>query len=133
MPISAHSHILDLFTLAIADGFVAPEELTLIYEKGQQLGLSTAAIDEVIQNPHRVSFRAPESLLEAIPRLYDLACVVVTDDRIDPREVSVLRSYAQRFGIQPELVDQIVAALVDEVRAGTQRDELVAKLAQELA
>src|SRR4051812_19295953 len=101
---NAHSHVINLLTLAIADGFVSPEELTLIYEKGRNLGLTQDETDDVIQNPHRVVFNPPCSLVDAIAQLYDLACVVVTDGRVDLREVQVLRSFAQRFGIQESLI-----------------------------
>ena len=130
---AARSQILDLFTLAIADGFVAPEELALIYEKGKDLGMGVGAVDDVIRNPHRVPFEAPSSLVDAIARLYDLACVLLTDGTIDPREVSTMHAFAKRFGIREELINPIVAALVEEVRAGTPRDELLAKLTKEVA
>jgi hypothetical protein len=129
---TAQSHVINLFTLAIADGFVSPEELTLIYERGKDLGLNQAEIDDVIQNPHRVVFNPPASLVDAIAQLYDLACVVVTDGRVDLREVQVLGSFAQRFGIREPLIHSVVAALIEEVRAGTPREELVATLSREV-
>lgn len=129
---TARSQVISMFTLAIADGFVSPEELTLVYEKGKELGLTGQQVDEVIQNPHRVAFEVPATLVEAITALYDLARVVVTDGRVDPREVDLLRSFALRFGIPVSLLDQVVAALVDEVRAGTPREELVMHLTSEV-
>ena len=129
---TARSQVINMFTLAIADGFVSPEELTLVYKKGKELGLRREEVDEVIQTPHRVAFEVPTTLVGSITSLYDLARVVVTDGRVDPREVDLLRSYAVRFGISASLIDQVVLALVDEVRAGTPRDELVAKLTAEV-
>lgn len=128
----ARSQILELFTLAIADGFVSPDELALIYQKGEALGMDAAAVDDVIKNPHRVSFSSPESLVDAITRLYDLARVVLSDGTIDPREVSTMHAFARRFEIREDLIDPIVAALVEEVRAGTPRDALIAKLTEEV-
>ena len=129
----ARSRVIELFALAIADGFVSAEELALIYEKGKQLGLTSAQVDEAIQNPHRVASNLPTSLLDAITRLYDLASVIVTDGKIDPREIEVMRAYAHRFGVAAELVDDVIAALVEEVRAGTPRDQLIETLTKELA
>jgi hypothetical protein len=129
----ARSQVLDLFTLAIADGFVSPGELAIIYDKGRDLGMGQQEVDEAIQNPHRVSFEPPNSLVDAVARLYDLAQVLISDGTIDPREVSVLRSFAARFGIQERLIDQVVAALVEEVRAGTSRDALIESLTAEVA
>lgn len=132
MPAIARSQILDLFTLAIADGFVSPDELALIYEKGKAFGMDGVAVDDVIRNPHRVSFTPPVSLIDAIARLYDLARVLLSDGTIDPREVSTMQSFAKRFQIRDDLIDPIVAALVEEVRAGTAREALVSKLAEEV-
>jgi hypothetical protein len=129
----ARSQVLDLFTLAIADGFVSPGELAIIYDKGRELGLGQQEVDEAIQNPHRVSFEPPASLVDAVARLYDLAQVLISDGTIDQREVGVLRSFAARFGIHDRLIDRIVAALVEELRAGTSRESLIASLAEEVA
>lgn len=127
-----HAQVVSLFTLAIADGFVSPEELALIHLKGKELGLSSREIDDAIKNPHRVPFEALASLVDAIARLYDLACVLLSDGSIDPREVEVMRSYARRFGIQESLIDRVVSALIDEVRAGTDRNALIAALSEEV-
>lgn len=129
---AARSQVVSMFTLAIADGFVSPEELTLVYEKGKELGLTGEQVDDVIQNPHRVAFEVPSTLVGSIASLYDLAKVVITDGRVDPREVDLLRSFARRFGVPTPLVDQVVEALIDEVRAGTPRDELVTHLTEEV-
>jgi uncharacterized membrane protein YebE (DUF533 family) len=126
MPV--RSQVLDLFALAIADGFVSPEELALIHERGRELGLTSQQVEEVIANPDNVAFVAPSSLTDAIIRLYDLSCVLISDGVVDPREVQVLRSYAERFGVREKLVDPIVATLIDEVRAGTPREKLIADL-----
>lgn len=128
----ARSQILDLFTLAIADGFVSPDELSIIYDKGKELGLDQQEVDDAIQNPHRVAFDPPGSLVDAVARLYDLARVLISDGTIDPREVGVLRSFAARFGVQDRLIDQVVSGLVEEVRAGTSREALIESLAKEV-
>lgn len=129
---SARSRIIDLLSLAIADGFVSPEELALIHERGRDLGLTADHINEIIANPHRVTFVEPATVPDAIVRLYDLAKVLLSDGSIDPREVDVMRSFARRFRIPSHLVSDVVAALVDEVRAGTTREALVAALTKEL-
>lgn len=129
---AARSQVISMFTLAIADGFVSPEELTLVYEKGTELGLTSEQVDDVIQNPHRVTFAIPSTLVDSIASLYDLANIVVTDGRVDPREVDLLRSFAHRFGIASSLVDRVVEALIDELRAGTPRQQLIEDLTSEV-
>ena len=129
---TANAQVLDMFNLAIADGFLAPEELAVIYSKGSELGLEREHIDEIIKNPDSVSLADPESLVEAIMRLYDLGVVLLSDGVIDPREVSLLRSFARRFLIRDDLVDGVVNAVIAEVRGGISRDDLVNKLRQEI-
>jgi hypothetical protein len=129
---TANAQVLDMFNLAIADGFLAPEELAVIYSKGGELGLERQHIDEIIKNPDSVSLADPESLVEAIMRLYDLGVVLLSDGVIDPREVSLLRSFARRFLIRDDLIDGVVNAVIEEVRGGTSRDDLVTKLKEEI-
>jgi hypothetical protein len=127
------SRVLEMFSLAIADGFVSPGELALIYSRGADLGLGRDQIDEIIQHPDGVAFVAPESLVETILRLYDLGAVVVSDDAVDAREVDLLKSFARKFSIREDLVDSIVGAVVEEVKAGTSHDELVETLSREMS
>ena len=127
------AQVVEMFSLAIADGFVSPEELTLIYARGAELGLGSQEVDEVILNPESVTFEPPESLVEAILRLYDLGKVVLSDNQIDPREVELLKTFAGRFGIRDDLLDSVVTAVIDEVKAGTSHGDLVALLAKEIA
>jgi hypothetical protein len=129
---TANAQVLDMFNLAIADGFLAPEELAVIYTKGGELGLEKEHVDEIIKNPDSVSLADPESLVEAIMRLYDLGVVLLSDGVVDPREVNLLRSFARRFLIRDDLVEGVVNAVIEEVRAGISRDELVNKLRQEI-
>lgn len=128
----ATSRVLEMFHLAIADGFVSPEELALIYEKGAELGLGREQVDAIIRDPSAVAFDPPESLVETILRLYDLGKVVVSDDIVDDREVALLKSFAKKFQIREDLIESVVTAVVDEVRAGTSHDELVRTLTREI-
>jgi uncharacterized tellurite resistance protein B-like protein len=124
--------VLEMFSLAIADGFVAPEELTVIYAKGAELGLEQSHVNEIVQNPYSVAFDEPSDLAEAIVRLHDLGVVMASDGVIDERELNLVRSFARRFGIKPELVDNVVSGIVDEIKAGTSRERLTEKLQKEL-
>jgi hypothetical protein len=126
------ARVLEMFSLAIADGFVAPEELAVIYEKGEQLGLNHMHISEVIQDPYSVEFVEPEDITEAIGRLYDLGVVLLSDGIIDHRELSLIRSFAIRLGIEEHLVEPVLTALLDELKANTSRDDLLKKLRTEL-
>ncbi len=129
---ATQSHVVNMFAMAIADGTVTPEELAVIVEVGVASGLTAAQIDEIIANPHRIRFAPPPSLVDKIAQLYDLARVLVTDGRIDPREVDTLRGFARRFGLSRELAEGVVAGLVDEVRAGTPREVLVSTVSSEI-
>jgi hypothetical protein len=126
------TQVLDMFSLAIVDGFVAPEELAVIYSKGEELGITRAHVDEILKNPHRVKYHAPVDLVDAIMRLFDLGLVVASDGVIDVREVSLLKSFAKRFGIADALLDTVVENIIDEVKAGTPRRKLVDTLMKEM-
>jgi uncharacterized tellurite resistance protein B-like protein len=125
------SHVADLFSLAIADGFVSPEELTIIYAKGEALGLRQEDIDEAIRNPDAVQFDPPSSVAQTAVRIYDLAQVVLGDDHVDPKEMDVLRAFARRFGLRDEIVDELIEAVIQEMREGTSREDLEARIVRE--
>jgi uncharacterized tellurite resistance protein B-like protein len=126
------SELLDLYAMVIADSTVAPEELALLYERGRALGLTSADVDALITNSNSVPFVAPVDVPDAVGRLFDLTTVLHADGVVDPRELEVLRGFARRFGMPEGIINELVTKLVEEVRAGADRGQLLAEVAEAL-
>ena len=123
---------MNLFSMAIADSSLDPAEINFLYELGLQKGFSKEYIDNVIANPHKARFVKPSTLLEAIDQLYDLVRMVLSDGKIHPHEVELCKSFAKRFGISEEIIDELIEKLIDQVNAGVPKQELIDTIKQTL-
>ncbi len=120
----------NLFQVALADNHIDPAELEFLYELGIQRGFSKEQIDEIITNPHKTRFEKPQSLLNAIEQLYDLVQMVLKDGKVHHHEVEICKSFARRFDIQEEIIDELIEMLIERVREGALKESLINEIKQ---
>lgn len=121
-------HFINLFAVALADNNLEPKEITYLYELGIEKGLSREEIDDIISNPHKARFVKPSTMIEAIDQLFDLIQMVLRDGRIHPHEVDLCKSFAKRFGINKEIIDDLIEKLIEEVQSGKTKQTLIDEL-----
>lgn len=112
------SHFLNLYSLALSDTQITPEELTFLYHFGEERGVPSNSIDEILLNPHNVSFQVPESIDLRIEYLYDFVRMILVDDKILPDEVLSFKKFALRFGFIDENIDSIFNYLIECAKSG---------------
>lgn len=121
-------HFMNLFAVALADNNLEPKEITYLYELGIEKGLTKEQIDEIISNPHKVRFVKPSTMAEAIDQLFDLIQMVLKDGRIHPHEIDVCKSFAKRFGVNRDIIDDLIEKLIEEVQSGKNKQLLIDEL-----
>lgn len=125
---SVKSHFLNLFSIALSDSTMDPVELKMLYNIGLEKGIKKEEVDFIINNPHKVRFYKPVTILESIDQLYDLVRMVLADGVIDPRELTVCSTIAEKLGFQKENIPDLVDFLIEEKRKNTPKDELISKI-----
>ena len=124
------NYFTNLFQVALADNHIAPEELNFLYDLGIERGFSKEQIDEIIANPHKTRFEKPHSMLDAIEQLYDIVQMVLKDGKVHIQEVELCKSFAKRFDFKEAIIDQLIETLIEQVRAGAAKEDLINEIKQ---
>jgi uncharacterized tellurite resistance protein B-like protein len=66
--------------------------------------------------------------LEALEQLYDLIRMVLADGIIDPRELTVCSTIAEKLGFQKENIPDLIDYLIEEKRKNVDKDKLISKI-----
>lgn len=119
------NHFLNLYHMALSDTEIDASELTLIYLIGEEKGITKEEINAVVLQPDSIRFYFPETVFEKVDSLFDLARIAWADGIIDDNERKLLNLFAKKFGFEDENIPTIVQLLLDEVKKGTTRDELL--------
>ncbi|MCR9289970.1 MAG: hypothetical protein NXI23_21555 [Bacteroidetes bacterium] len=122
------SHFLNLFSIALSDSTMDPIELKMLYNIGLEKGIKKEEVDFIINNPHKVRFYKPLTNLEALEQLYDLIRMVLADGIIDPRELTVCSTIAEKLGFQKENIPDLIDYLIEEKRKNVDKDKLISKI-----
>ena len=122
----------NLFKMALADNEIDPAELNFLYELGIERGFSKEQIDEIISNPHKTRFEKPHSLIESIEQLYDLVLMIWKDGKVHNNEIELCKSFAKKFEIQEEVIDELVETLINQVKSGVSKSNLINEIKQTL-
>jgi hypothetical protein len=109
---SLKSHFLNLFNLASIDEEKADAEMQYLYELGKKWAISEDELLQIVQKPQEIQFVKPDTTQECVYQLYDLVCMMLIDDKIDEREVALCVKIAIKLGFKPEIVGDLVKALI---------------------
>lgn len=117
-------HFLNLYHMALSDTEVDTTELEMLYTIGEEKGVSRAEIDEAVIRPDTIKFTSPETILEKIESLYDLARIAWADGKIDENEERVMQMFCTKFGFEKENIPTIIQFLLDQANKDTPKDEI---------
>lgn len=119
------SHFAHLFDIANADGNVDNAELDLLIKMAEKFHMSTAEVTRIIKNPSgagEISLKTPE---ERVEQLYDLITVMLVDGQIDPRELSMCKSFATKLGFDEAILDPLTRDLIERAMSGASHEVVV--------
>lgn len=111
--------------MAICDDNFSPLELKALYKSAEERGISQKNLDEILLNPVNSKMVVPESIEEKIDYLYDLTVMIWADGIVSPNERTSLEKYVLMFGFIEENVLQIVDYLIDSVKEGKTKTDIL--------
>jgi uncharacterized tellurite resistance protein B-like protein len=117
-------HFLNLYHMALADNEVDNKELEMLYKIGDEKGITKTEIDSVLFTSDSVKFILPETVLEKIESLYDLARIAWADGKIDENEERIMQVFSRKFGFEDENIPTIIQFLLDEAKKGTSKEDI---------
>jgi len=121
------AHFLRLYQMAICDDDFSALELKMLYKCAEERGISSKNLDEILLNPINKSL-VPQTLEEKIDYLYDLTVMIWADGIVSPNEYSAMEKYVLMFGFLEENVTAIVDYLIEAVKTGKNKSEILYEL-----
>jgi uncharacterized tellurite resistance protein B-like protein len=125
-------HFLNLYHMALCDVEVDTTELEALYRIGEEKGIDKAEIDSIVLRPDLIKFSPPETILEKMEYLYDLAQIAWADGKIDASERRAMDMFSAKFGFQEENIPIIIQFLVDEAEKGTTKEQVLKIVSENL-
>ncbi|MBA2348091.1 MAG: hypothetical protein H0V81_07340 [Solirubrobacterales bacterium] len=119
------SHFLNLYHLALTDIEFDVLELKMLYQIGEERGLSVAQIQDVVLRPDTIRFSVPETALEKVEFLYDFARIAWADGEIDSCEQKLLRTFCEKFEVEEDKIPALSQFLFEEAEKGTSTEQLL--------
>lgn len=117
------SHFANLCQLALADAVINKKEADYLNGLCKQYGISKTQFDEIMDNAYSIEFVSPETPLARLEQMYDLVRMVLMDEIIDERKVQLCVKVAKNLGFGPQVVGDLIKALVT-VNEDTGEDDL---------
>lgn len=119
------SHFLNLYSLALCDTQVDTSELEMLFNFGQERGVSKEEIEKIILYPNQIRFTVPIDILKKIEYLYDFARMIWADKRIDEYEYLTLQKFCNRFGFEESNSAEIATFLIEEAKKDTPKIKVI--------
>lgn len=122
------AHFLRLYQMAICDDDFSALELKMLYKCAEERGISSKNLDEILLNPINFKSLVPQTIEEKIDYLYDLTVMIWADGMVSPNEYSAMEKYVLMFGFLEENVKAIVNYLIESVKIGKDKTDILYEL-----
>lgn len=122
------AHFLRLYQMAICDDDFSALELKMLYRCAEERGISSKNLDEILLNPINLKSIVPKTIEEKVDYLYDLTVMIWADGVVSPNEYSAMQKYVLMFGFLKENVTAIVDYLIEAVKTGKNKHEILYEL-----
>ncbi|GAA4163950.1 hypothetical protein GCM10022217_33740 [Chryseobacterium ginsenosidimutans] len=122
------AHFLRLYQMAICDDDFSALELKMLYKCAEERGISSKNLDEILLNPINLKSLVPQTIEEKVDYLYDLTVMIWADGIVSPNEYSAMEKYVLMFGFLEENVTAIVDYLIEAVKIGKNKSEILYEL-----
>ncbi|MEA1850087.1 MULTISPECIES: hypothetical protein [unclassified Chryseobacterium] len=114
--------------MAICDDDFSALELKMLYRCAEERGISSKNLDEILLNPINLKSIVPQTIEEKVDYLYDLTVMIWADGIVSPNEYSAMQKYVLMFGFLEENVTAIVDYLIEAVKIGKNKSEILYEL-----
>jgi uncharacterized tellurite resistance protein B-like protein len=128
----AKSHIKNLIAMAQADGYFDQIEYEFLLQIARKHKLSEKNIEEVKNQPEKVSLNVPDNHEVKFHQLYDLVNMMMIDGVVHNNEVRLCRNLAEQLGYHPDKVSDLVDSVMQHIQVGNSPTETLQRLQRTL-
>ena len=129
------NYLKQLFSIASADGHLDDTEMEYIISMGKRLNFSEDEIQELKdeldtkQEPPTL----PNNKEGKFFMLFSLINLIIADDEVHPREISIAENIVMKLGYDPDTVDTILETIRYNKASGISPDDTYQHLKKHLA
>ena len=102
-------HFVNLVAIAAADGYLDSREREFLAERAEESGMKAEEFDSIINDADKLQFVVPLNHVDCEEQLNDAIFMSIVDGDISDQEYNLCISLANRLGIEPSEVDDIVS------------------------
>lgn len=117
-----------LFKLAATDGEEAVEEQLFIHDMGTRMGLKSDEIAFIGKRRNEYSVSPPSTEPERMTIFYQLLFLMKVDQEADENEIRFLQKVAFRLGLRPQLSEELIRLVIDNVGRQVPTKEMLASI-----
>mgnify|MGYP006190827961 CR=1 FL=1 len=126
--IELKSHFLRLYQIALSDGDFDILELKMLYKIAEERGIPSNELDKLFLSPINYEAEIPDDIETKIEYLYDFTTMILADEKVTIDEKNALKKYCLKFNFLEENIEDIVDFLLEAVKTGTQKREIIKQL-----
>ncbi|MGB3181359.1 MAG: hypothetical protein WBB45_08210 [Cyclobacteriaceae bacterium] len=116
------STFFNIYSLFLIDESIRNDVSLKCLEKwSMQLDVETEKLEEIKNNPN---YSPPLSRQEALERVYDLVYMIYLDGVVEDDELQVTSQYAEKLGLPPSIVGDLLKAIVTAPSDGISEAEV---------
>lgn len=123
-------HVRNLVALAYADGKFSDEERQYVANVATEVGMTADEMKQIINDPDGIRFIMPENDIEKIEQLYDLILLMMIDGDLNENEMIFCRAMAIKMKIPYQVVDEMVAKVINFITDNFYVEDVVNELAE---
>jgi hypothetical protein len=120
-------HFIRLFRMALTDDDFSPLELKMLYHFAAERNVPQEELDKALLGTVG-ALSIPEDLDQRVEYLYDLGRMIWADGKVTEDEIYLLKKYCRQFQFEEENIDELSAYLIERVKAGVSKQELLAEI-----
>lgn len=118
------SHFLRLYQIAIVDDSFSLLELKMLYEFAKERDIPNEEINKILLTAD-VEFTIPVTVEKRIEYLFDFASMILADGVVTEDEKNVMKKYCRNFDFKDENIEELCQYLLDSVKNGKSKDEII--------
>jgi len=117
------AHFASIASIAILDGRISDEEQKLLQSLAAKLGVDKSDMAEILKNPAQYPIIPSNSAEERLERMHDLFDMIFSDNKIDVKELVLIKKYAIGLGYNTINANELIQNSIDIYTGGLNFNE----------
>tara|TARA_B100000497_G_scaffold9624_1_gene10542 strand:- start:28 stop:462 length:435 start_codon:yes stop_codon:yes gene_type:complete len=102
------AHFASIASIAMTDGKISEDEQNLLQTLAIKLGVNKSDMATILKNPAQYPIVPSNSADERLERMYDLFDMIFSDQKIDAKELVLIKKYAIGLGYNSSSANELI-------------------------